>query len=132
MPDATTDGWYDDRSATFGDRLAAAREAAGLSEGDLASRVGVEPATLKSWETDTAEPLANKLSVLSGVLDISLPWLLTGQGEGVTPPEEDVAPSDDLDIALAELRSIRHEALRLAERTGVLEKRLRIALKEVQ
>nr|WP_040614979.1 helix-turn-helix transcriptional regulator [Oceanicola granulosus] len=123
----STEGWYSDDAATFGDRLAAAREAAGLSQKDLARRLGVKHQTLKHWEDDIAEPRANKLQMLSGLLSVSLRWLLTGHGEGVEPPgAAEIAP--DVSAVLAEMRALRAQADRMAERLGVLEKQLRRAM----
>ena len=45
--------WFSDDAATFGDRLTAARESAGLGQEELARRIGVKPSTLRSWEEDT-------------------------------------------------------------------------------
>jgi HTH-type transcriptional regulator, cell division transcriptional repressor len=121
-----TDNWYSERQATLGDRLAAAREAAGLSQSALAMRLGVRQKTLRSWEEDQSEPRANRLQMLAAMLGVSLRWLLTGEGEGVSPP----APSDEsgaaaLVQALAELRVLRGELLKASERMVHLEKTLR-------
>ena len=43
-----TDDWYAEDAATFGDRLAAARETAGLSQAELAERLGVKTNTITS------------------------------------------------------------------------------------
>jgi transcriptional regulator with XRE-family HTH domain len=45
---------YDPRPepATLGGRIRAAREAAGLSERELARRLGLDPGTLAAWERD--------------------------------------------------------------------------------
>ena len=40
-----SEDWYGEASATFGDRLAGAREAAGLSQEALAAKLGVMPST---------------------------------------------------------------------------------------
>ena len=86
-------GWFSDEAATFGDRVAAARRALGLSQERLARKLGVKLRTLANWENDMAEPRANKLQMLAGLLNVSLSWLLTGQGEGVAAPDEaEVAP----------------------------------------
>jgi Predicted transcription factor, homolog of eukaryotic MBF1 len=124
MAPDTEAGWFSEESATFGDRLAAAREAAGMSQRDLAKRVGVKVATLAKWEEDQAEPRANKLSMLSGMLGVSLRWLLTGVGEGIEAPATAEVP-EDVSAILAEMRVLRTQADRMSERLGVLEKRLR-------
>jgi transcriptional regulator with XRE-family HTH domain len=121
-------GWYDGDTATFGDRMTGAREAAGLSQTDLARRMGVKVATVRAWENDQSEPRANKLQMLAGMLGVSIMWLLTGKGDGLDGPEAAEPLSDDLLALLAELRSMKVDQARLADRMGRLEKRLRLAL----
>ena len=122
--------WYSEDAATFGDRVAAAREVTGLSQHALAERLGIKDKTIKSWENDTAEPRANKLQMLAGVLNVSMRWLLTGEGEGVSAPEDRTELSADISALLAEMRELRGQAVTLAERIGRLEKRLRAGLQE--
>ncbi|MEL6958314.1 MAG: helix-turn-helix transcriptional regulator [Pseudomonadota bacterium] len=130
MDDATSSmDWYSDEMATFGDRLAAAREAAGLSQKDLAQRVGIKASTLRNWEDDLSEPRANRLSMLAGLLGVSLSWLLTGEGEGVEAPELDDGNVQDISALLIDLRSIRAQLAQSSERIAQLEKRLRAAAK---
>ena len=78
--------WYSNDIATFGDRVAAGREALGLSQKQLARKLGVAAKTVDSWEHDISEPRANKLQMLAGILNVSMPWLLTGEGDGVPHP----------------------------------------------
>jgi len=122
----TETAWYSDTQATLGDRLSAAREAAGLSQSSLASRLGVRLKTLRGWENDLAEPRANRLQMLAAMLSVSLRWLLTGEGEGVSPPlSEEQARDETLQRTLADLRRMRAEMLAMSERLGQMEKRLR-------
>ena len=116
--------WFAPESTTFGDRLAGAREAAGLSQPDLARRLGVRLKTLREWEEDHSEPRANRLSMLSGVLGVSLPWLIAGEGRG--PDGSAPGLADILD----DIARMRSEALAQAERLERLELRLREALSE--
>ncbi|MGG7566415.1 helix-turn-helix domain-containing protein [Rhodovulum sp. DZ06] len=120
-----TQDWFDADSATFGDRLVAARDALGLTQSQLAAKVGVRAKTLQNWETDRSEPRANRLQMLAGVLNVSMVWLLTGVGEGGVElsPETDAAA--DKAALLAELREIRVNAMRLTDRMAKLEKKLR-------
>lgn len=127
MPE--TDGWFDDDTATLGDRLTAAREQAGMTRKALAKRLGVKPGTVAGWEEDRSEPRANKLSLVSGVLNVSLPWLLMGEGDG--PDSHEPLPAAVQDL-LAELRELRSEVKHASDRMGVLEKRLRATLMESQ
>lgn len=116
--------WGEDAS-TFGDRLARAREAAGMEQAQMARRLGVKAATVRNWEADRSEPRANRLQMLSGLLSVSIIWLLTGEGDGA--PDLMNTPSDTAGL-LAELREIQVEQKRLADRAGLLEKRLRQVL----
>lgn len=115
-------GYFDDEIATFGDRVAAAREVMGLSRAQLAERIGIKERSLANWEEDRSEPRANKLQMLAGILNVSMIWLMTGVGEGVEPGTAEEIHTDDI---LLELRAIRTESVRLSERLGRLEKRLR-------
>lgn len=128
-PSEKTD-WYSEDAATFGDRVAAAREVTGLSQHALAERLGIKDKTIHAWENDISEPRANKLQMLAGVLNVSMRWLLTGVGEGVSAPEDRIALSADVSGLLAEMRELRGQAATLAERIGRLEKRLRAELQE--
>lgn len=119
-------GWFDAETTTFGDRVTGAREAAGMGQADLAKRLGVKVKTIRAWENDQAEPRANKAGMLSGLLGVSLMWLLSGQGDGPTGPAEQI--DEDLEKCLLDLRAIRQEQAQLVERTGRLEKRLRAVL----
>ena len=60
-------------------RLRVARERAGLSKEALAQSVDVEMSSIDKWESDEREPRANRLIMLSGVLGVSLNWLLEGR-----------------------------------------------------
>lgn len=120
--------WFSEENATFGDRLAGAREAAGLKQTDLAKRLGVKVKTLRSWEEDLSEPRANRLTMVSGILSVSMRWLMTGQGDGLDGPVEPAEIPTNLTDVLTELRQMRTEMEQGAARLGRLEKRLRASL----
>ncbi|MCX7564851.1 helix-turn-helix transcriptional regulator [Sulfitobacter sp. F26169L] len=127
--DTQTD-WYSPDAATFGDRVAAARDLAGMSQAVLARRLGVRLSTLRAWENDTSEPRANRLSMLAGLLNVSMMWLINGEGEGLDGTEEaGVLPQDAAEI-LAEMRTLRVEMAQKAKQVARLEKRLRAMLTE--
>jgi transcriptional regulator with XRE-family HTH domain len=117
--------WYGPDAATFGDRVAAAREQTGMSQSELAKRLGVRPATLRAWEDDLSEPRANRLSILAGLLNVSMMWLINGEGEGVDAPSETISSKSDLTEILAEMRSLRVNMMEKAESMGRLEKKMR-------
>ncbi len=123
-------GWYSNEAATFGDRVAGAREAAGLSQEQLAKRLGVKLKTLRSWENDLGEPQANKLQMLSGVMNVSLTWLLNGEGDGLAGPGSVQTLDADVTELFAEMRQLKASLNQSAERLASLEKRLRHKLTE--
>lgn len=120
--------WYDPDATTFGDRVTGAREAAGLTQSELAKRIGVKVKTVRGWENDQSEPRANKLQMLAGLLGVSIMWLLTGRGDGLDGPDAEAPLPEDLEGVLSEMRRLKVEQARLSERMGRLEKRLRLAL----
>ena len=122
--------WYGPDSATFGDRLAGAREAAGMTQTQLARRLGVKKATIAAWENDLSEPRANRLSIMAGMTNVSIMWLLTGEGEGTDAPHEAEESAPELADVVAELRAIRGEMRASAERAAKLEKRVRMMLEQ--
>lgn len=127
-PDAEDQqNWYSEEAATFGDRLAAAREAAGLSQKQLAERLGVKAGTYRNWEDDASEPRANRLTMLAGILGVSMRWLMTGSGEGPDLEAEGEVSSDVRSI-LAEMRELRVQIQRSSVKLGQLEKKLRKTL----
>jgi transcriptional regulator with XRE-family HTH domain len=117
--------WYSAEAATFGDRLAGAREAMGLGQSDFARKLGVAVRSIQAWEEDRSEPRGNRLQMISGMLNVSMPWLLTGVGEGLDGPHSEAEMSGDLRMALEDLARMRAKALALAQDMGHLEKRLR-------
>ena len=117
--------WYGPDKATFGDRLVAAREKANLSQQDLAKRLGVKNSTIKSWENDNSEPRANRLSMLAGLLNVSITWLISAEGSGVEAPEKSDEMSNDLLDALKELTALRVNLLKNIDRINNIEKKLR-------
>lgn len=130
MDDLIDTAYFSNDSATFGDRVHAAREAVGLSQKDLARKLGVKLKTVQGWEEDLSEPRANKLQMMAGLMNVSLMWLLNGEGDGLEGPvEADAVPGDVAEI-LMQLRQTRSEFARLAEHLGTLEKRLQKALRE--
>lgn len=125
-----TGNWYAADVATFGDRLAGAREAAGLTQEELAQRLGVRLATLQNWEEDLAEPRGNRLQMLAGMLNVSLAWLLTAEGDGLADPNESAPPlTGEAEAALAELQRLRAGAVALADKLAQVERRMRQAMR---
>ncbi|MEM9737318.1 MAG: helix-turn-helix transcriptional regulator [Pseudomonadota bacterium] len=116
---------YTDEAATFGDRLAVARERQGMGQSQLAKRLGLKLSTIENWEADRSEPRANKIQMLAGFLNVSIVWLMTGQGEGGPTGYATLEGPDGMAALIAELQDIRLQQMRLADRAARVEKRLR-------
>jgi len=117
---------YSEGAATFGDRLALARESQNLTQEQLAKRLGLRVQTIRNWEFDRSEPRANRLQMIAGFLNVSMIWLLTGEGEG-GPALHGAAStvSAELSALLGEIRDIRLSNVKANDRLAKLEKRLR-------
>jgi transcriptional regulator with XRE-family HTH domain len=59
-------------SETFGSRVRLVRRALGLTQAQLAARIGVAEATVRSWETDRAHPQPRWLRRLAKALGVSV------------------------------------------------------------
>ena len=131
MEDVTqqNEDWFSEDTSTFGDRLAGAREAAGMTQAQLAKRLGVKLTAMQSWEEDLSEPRANRLTMMAGIIGVSFSWLLNGEGEGVEAPDMGQDLPNGVDELLLELRAIKARIYRETERMGIVEKRLRAAIK---
>ncbi|ATX66758.1 helix-turn-helix domain-containing protein [Roseinatronobacter bogoriensis] len=122
--------WFSGDHATFGDRLTAARDAQGLSQAQLARRLGVKLKTVQGWENDSSEPRANKLQMVAGLLNVSIRWLLTGEGDGVPEPASTEELAEGAQALLKDVQQMRAQMTQLATRMGKAEKQLRLILKE--
>lgn len=119
------DLWFNEAVATFGDRLAAAREAATLSREDAAERIGVRAATYESWEDDAVMPRANQIQRLAGITGVSLVWLMIGEGLGVGVPSGEVfCGSSSLDRISDDLARTRAQMEELERRVRDMQVQL--------
>ena len=109
MAETTNETWYSEATATFGDRLEAARESCAMSQIELAQRLGVRDTTIKSWEADEWEPRGNRLQMLAGMLNVSLMWLLSGKGEGVAAPDARASLALPVRSMLADITQLRRK-----------------------
>lgn len=100
---------------TVGGRISRAREAAGLSVKDVAWRLGVKMATVKAWESDRSQPGSHRLSNLSGLLQVSLSWIVHGVGIGPSDLQTDET-NQEMAQQLDQLRLLHVETGLLIER----------------
>jgi len=121
--DIETD-YFAEGNATFGDRIEAGRLGLGLSQEEFARKLGVKLKTVRGWEENLNEPRSNKLLMMAGLMNVSISWLLTAEGEGPTEPVEDLEADGDLRDLLMDLRKTRAEMASVMARVGLIEKRL--------
>ena len=121
--------WFDPDATTFGDRLAGARELAGMTQAELAKRLGVKKKTLDDWENDLRDPRAMRLSMLAGLLNVSLLWLLTGEGDGPGDPGVATSYVRGGEQLMDEFREVAYQMKLNAERLARLELELQNILK---
>lgn len=70
-------------TAAIGRRLAAAREAVGLRQVDLAELSGVARNTLAQWESGAFRPSLDQVVRLLPVLGVDLDWIYLGDDRGL-------------------------------------------------
>lgn len=63
---------------SIGDRIKQARKARGLSQADIARRVGVSQPAIANWESGVHDPRRLMLAKLAEVLEAPLDWLAAG------------------------------------------------------
>jgi len=93
---------------TMGGRLSRARDAAGLTVKDLAWRLGVKIATVNAWERDRSQAATHRLNMLSGLLDVSISWMLHGVGTAPVDPVERIT-AEKVSGQLEKLKTLHAE-----------------------
>jgi len=131
MAQISNDDWYSENTATFGDRLEAARDSCAMSQAELAQRLGVRDTTIKSWEADEWEPRGNRLQMLAGMLNVSLMWLLSGRGEGVPAPDARDRIALPARSAIADIARLRRQMQTLDVQLMRAEQKLTVELRRM-
>ena len=116
---------------SFPERLKHARQQGGYSTREMSKLLGVRQETVLSWETGRTSPRANRLPVLAGTLNISIRWLLSGQGDMPQSCATRVASKEAEDM-LNEVRRLKQESDRSVRKLVGLERRLSAMLSEIQ
>lgn len=71
------------RPRSIGERIKAARKALGLSQTDIARRVGVSQPAIANWESGVHDPRRLMLARLADALETPLDWLAAGDRSAV-------------------------------------------------
>ncbi len=101
-------------SIILGKRIAEARELKAYSIKKAARRLSVTEKTFKKWESGKSKPRANKMQMLSGVLGVSLLWLLNGE-EQFEPDANNTSQLEKLSQKVERMTQLQQE---LADLTG--------------
>ena len=103
-------------SDEYPNRIAELRNAAGLTQSELAAVAGIDPARLSRWETGKHRPYVDGALRLAAVLGVTLEELFRGAAR---PPDE----SEDLRRRPNQIQTLREAkgltTIELAERVGV-------------
>ena len=116
--------YFNEANATFGDRLAAARQAKGLDVDGLSEKLGVDVRTVKVWERDADMPHANRIQMLAGLLNVSMVWLVSGEGNGTSEVADTFERPSGINDALGEISQLKAILLGAVEKLEKLEERL--------
>lgn len=103
----------------IGERLARARLAAGLTQREVADRIGVKESTIGKWESGETSPRGHRVSKLAGMLGVSISWILMGRG--VEPAR---GAATDIERIRLELDSVRAHLDDVVNELAVLDQRL--------
>jgi transcriptional regulator with XRE-family HTH domain len=120
---ATKDN-FSENVATFGERLAAARETKGLSVDGLAEKIGVETSKVQLWESNDDAPRANRIQMLAGMLNVSIIWLISGESNGTSHVADTFERPTGINDALGEISQLKVTLSGALEKLEQLEQRL--------
>jgi len=82
----------------LGERIKLAREKAGLTQAQLAKKLGVTASAVGQREIGLGFPATERLGALAGFLGVSLDWPLDKPDQAGTPEVADVTMTDDLQL----------------------------------
>lgn len=84
---------------TLGARIRQARQAAGLSQAELADILGITRSACSQWEADKGTgPRRARLETLAEALGVSYLWLVTGQENAVREFEPTYMSAEQLEL----------------------------------
>ena len=61
---------------TVGEKIKEARKQVGLTQEQLSEKLGISRSAVAKWETDKGIPDVDNLKILSGLLNVSIDYLL--------------------------------------------------------
>ncbi|MGV2834638.1 XRE family transcriptional regulator [Pseudomonas shirazensis] len=104
----------------IGERIAHKREAAGLSQSELARRLGLSAQAVQKWEAGKSTPRNAKLTALAGILGTTVGFLLQGENgdtDTLKAPElsdidawDETTPLDEDEVEISFLKEVELSA----------------------
>ena len=70
----------------------------GISQKDLAARIGVRPQAITEWKTGTTSSYTKYLPQIAEVLGVSIDYLMTGEKEEPTVIQDDELTQKERDL----------------------------------
>lgn len=89
----------------FGERLRNAREAANMSQTEMAGHLGVKVGSVAKWEAGEIDPRANRLQMIASLLNVPLLWLIGGSQK---VPDYS-GHGEDRELVLRKIEEITHK-----------------------
>lgn len=84
---------HDPDRVAIGARIAALRKQKGLSQAELALKVGVTTSAVGQWESGHTRPAMTIMRLLAHELDVRMEYILTGEEQG-----DDVTAKTDMEL----------------------------------
>lgn len=91
---------------TIGQRIRALRRSNKLTQAQLAKIAGVSSPAVTEWEKDSYSPKAASLEAMAHYFQVSIEYLLTGQGDKAAATREDSLGFNNVRLVNAPLRKI--------------------------
>ncbi len=91
----------------FGDRLVIFREKMGLSQQELAEKIGIKPQALARYEKNKSKPSIDLAKKLTNLFNLNTNWLLTGEGEMLKSTKDIQDCSQDKNIIYIDKLSLQ-------------------------
>lgn len=98
-----------------GERIKELRQKAGLTQAELAEKLGFQPQTVSNWENGTREPDISALAQLASLFNVSLDFLLLGK------VEEPAITLEDMDDEKRALFLIKRDDAKNFEKYGYVK-----------
>jgi phage repressor protein C with HTH and peptisase S24 domain len=93
--------------SSLGERIVIARAAKKMRQKALADHFGIRPVSVHQWESGHSQPDPRKITALAEVLDVSIEWLLSGQGSMIRTgrkPARPTVPPHYVPVRVADVR----------------------------